>query len=73
MNNRWLGGTLTNYQTLRQKSIHRLKKIEKMSQDGTYDKLTKKEALNLERTREKLEQNIGGIKDMPAYRRRSLY
>ena len=64
MNNRWLGGTLTNYQTLR-KSIHRLKKIEKMAQDGTYEKLTKKEALNLERTREKLEQNIGGIKDMP--------
>ena len=62
--NRWLGGTLTNFPTIR-KSIHRLKKIEKMSQDGTYEKLTKKEALNLERTRQRLEDNIGGFKDMP--------
>lgn len=65
INNRWLGGTLTNFQTIR-KSIHRLKRIEKMSTDGTYDKLTKKEALNLERAREKLDVNIGGIKDMPS-------
>ena len=64
VNHRWLGGTLTNFPTIR-KSIHRLKRIEKMSSDGTYDKLTKKEVLNLERTRFKLERNLGGIKDMP--------
>jgi len=64
MNHRWLGGTLTNHPTIRQ-SIHRLRKIEKMAADGTYQKLTKKEALNLERSREKLERNLGGIKDMP--------
>ena len=64
INHRWLGGTLTNFSTIRQ-SIHRLKRIEKMSQDGTYDKLPKKEVLMFEREREKLERNIGGIKDMP--------
>jgi len=64
MNHRWLGGTLTNHPTIR-KSIHKLKKIEKMSQDGTYEKMTKKEALNLERLRQKLDINLGGIKDMP--------
>jgi small subunit ribosomal protein S2 len=64
VNFRWLGGTLTNYQTLK-KGVHRLKRIEKMASDGTYAKLTKKEALNLERMREKLERNLGGIKDMP--------
>jgi small subunit ribosomal protein S2 len=63
MNYRWLGGTMTNYKTIRQ-SINHLKKLEKMSEDGTYDKLTKKEVLNLERQREKLEKNLGGIKDM---------
>lgn len=64
INNRWLGGTLTNYPTIRQ-SIHRLKKLEKMSQDGTYEKITKKEALDFDRQKEKLTDNIGGIKDMP--------
>lgn len=64
INHRWLGGTMTNYPTLKQ-SIHRLKRLEKMSADGTYEKLTKKEALNLERDRFKLERNLGGIKDMP--------
>lgn len=64
MNHRWLGGTLTNFPTIR-KSIHKLKKIEKMSQDGTYEKITKKEAINLERLREKLDINLGGIKNMP--------
>ncbi len=64
INHRWLGGTLTNFQTIRQ-SIHRLKKIERMSKDGTFQKLTKKEALGLTREQEKLERNIGGIKDMP--------
>ena len=64
INHRWLGGTLTNFQTIRQ-SIHRLKRLEKMAQDGTFQKLTKKEALNLDRERIKLERNLGGIKNMP--------
>lgn len=64
INHRWLGGTLTNYTTIRQ-SIHRLRKIERMSQDGTFQKLTKKEVLGLTREQEKLERNLGGIKDMP--------
>ena len=64
INHRWLGGTLTNFSTIRQ-SIHRLRKIERMSQDGTFDKLTKKEVLVLTREQEKLERNLGGIKDMP--------
>lgn len=65
MNNRWLGGTLTNFPTIR-RSIHKLKKIERMSEDGTFDKLTKKEALSFDRLREKLHANLGGIKNMPA-------
>ena len=64
MNNRWLGGTLTNYPTIR-KSIHKLKKIEKMSTDGTYEKLTKKEALNFDRLLQKIDANLSGIKNMP--------
>jgi len=63
VNNRWLGGMLTNYATIKG-SIDRLKKIEVMAQDGTYDLLTKKEALQLEREREKLEKSLGGIKMM---------
>jgi small subunit ribosomal protein S2 len=63
VNNRWLGGMLTNFQTIKG-SIDRLKKIEMMSQDGTYQLLTKKEGLELEREREKLEKTLGGIKGM---------
>lgn len=63
VNNRWLGGMLTNFATIKG-SIDRLKKIEAMSQDGTYDLLTKKEVLQLEREREKLEKSLGGIKTM---------
>jgi small subunit ribosomal protein S2 len=63
VNNRWLGGMLTNFSTIKG-SIDRLKKIEIMSQDGTYDLLTKKEALDLERERAKLEKSLGGIKAM---------
>ena len=63
MNERWLGGTLTNFATIK-KSIRRLKNIEKMATDGTYDKLTKKEILGLEREREKLDMVLGGIRDM---------
>ena len=64
VNHRWLGGTLTNYSTIRQ-SIHRLKRIEKMAIDGTFQKLPKKEVLGLEHEKFKLERNLGGIKDMP--------
>jgi small subunit ribosomal protein S2 len=61
--NRWLGGTLTNFKTIKT-GIERLKTIEKMSQDGTYERLPKKEIASLEREREKLEKNLGGIKEM---------
>ncbi|MGF1696915.1 30S ribosomal protein S2 [Vibrio kyushuensis] len=63
VNNRWLGGMLTNYKTVRQ-SIKRLKELEAQAQDGTFDKLTKKEALMRTREMEKLEKSLGGIKDM---------
>lgn len=61
--NRWLGGMLTNFTTVR-KSIERLKKIETMKEDGTYNVLTKKEVSQLEKEREKLEKNLCGIKEM---------
>ena len=60
---RWLGGTLTNWRTMR-KSIERLKMLDRQAVDGTYDNLTKKEARTRERLREKLERNLGGIKNM---------
>jgi small subunit ribosomal protein S2 len=63
VNNRWLGGMMTNFTTIK-KSIDRLKKIEAMATDGTFDLITKKEGLQLEREREKLEKNLGGIKMM---------
>lgn len=63
VNHRWLGGMLTNWKTVRQ-SIKRLKDLEAQSQDGTFDKLTKKEALVRTREMEKLELSLGGIKDM---------
>ncbi|MCD6581377.1 MAG: 30S ribosomal protein S2 [Desulfuromusa sp.] len=63
VNNRWLGGMLTNFQTIKA-SIDRLKKIEAMVADGTIEQYTKKEALQLDRQREKLEKNLGGIKHM---------
>ena len=63
VNHRWLGGMLTNWKTIRQ-SIRRLKELEAQSQDGTFDKLTKKEALMRTREMEKLERSLGGIKDM---------
>jgi len=63
VNNRWLGGMLTNFTTIKQ-SIDRLKKIEVMAQDGTYELLTKKEVLQLEREKDKLERSLGGIKMM---------
>ncbi|MBI5463191.1 MAG: 30S ribosomal protein S2, partial [Gammaproteobacteria bacterium] len=63
VNYRWLGGMLTNYKTVRQ-SIRRLKELMAMSQDGSMDRLSKKEALMLRREMEKLERSLGGIKDM---------
>lgn len=63
VNHRWLGGMLTNWKTVRQ-SIKRLKDLETQSQDGTFEKLTKKEALMRTRELEKLENSLGGIKDM---------
>lgn len=63
VNRRWLGGMLTNYKTVKQ-SINRLKAIEEMQANGTLDRRTKKEKLMITRELEKLENNIGGIKDM---------
>lgn len=62
--NRWLGGTLTNFRTIKT-GIERLKELDRMSADGSFEKFTKKEALGLSRERERLEFNLGGIKDMP--------
>ncbi len=63
VNHRWLGGMLTNYKTIRG-SIKKLKELETQEQDGTFERLTKKEALMLTREKLKLERSIGGIKDM---------
>lgn len=63
VNQRWLGGMLTNYQTIR-KSIDRLEEIAKMSEDGTFDLLPKKEVAQLEHEYERLDRFLGGIKDM---------
>ena len=60
---RWLGGTLTNYKTIRQ-SIRRLADLETQAEDGTFDLLTKKEGLQRRRMMEKLQRSLGGIKDM---------
>jgi small subunit ribosomal protein S2 len=60
---RWLGGMLTNYKTIRQ-SVKRLVTLEEMAEEGGFDGLTKKEILGLNREREKLEKSLGGIKDM---------
>ena len=63
VNNRWLGGMLTNFSTIK-KSLQRLKKIEKMEIDGTFDNLTKKEVSGLLKEKAKLTKNLGGIKEM---------
>ena len=65
VNHRWLGGMLTNFQTVKQ-SIKRLKDLEKMSTDETFERLGKKEVLGLQRELAKLERSLGGIKDMNA-------
>src|SRR6201991_3623000 len=63
VNQRWLGGLLTNFQTV-QKSIKRLRDLEAMQTDGRYEKLTKKKRIKLDREREILEKNLSGIKNM---------
>jgi len=63
VNNRWLGGMLTNFFTIK-KSLLRLKKLEKMEVDGTFENLTKKEIAGLAKERAKLHKNLGGIKEM---------
>ena len=63
VNERWLGGMLTNFKTI-QSRIKRLKEIERMSQDGTFDVLPKKEVINLKKEWDRLEKNLGGIKEM---------
>ena len=63
VNERWLGGMLTNFKTIRTR-IERLKEIERMAEDGTFDVLPKKEVANLKKEWDKLEKNLGGIKNM---------
>ena len=60
---RWLGGMLTNFETIRAR-VERLKKLEEMANDGTFDMLPKKEVIGLKKEMEKLEKNLGGIKEM---------
>lgn len=64
VNHRWLGGTLTNWSTI-QKRVARLKELRAMAEDGTFDRLPKKEVALLNKSREKLEKFLGGIADMP--------
>ena len=63
VNERWLGGMLTNFKTI-QSRIKRLKDIERMAEDGTFDVLPKKEVIGLKKELEKLQKNLGGIKEM---------
>ena len=63
VNERWLGGMLTNFKTI-QSRIKRLKEIEAMQEDGTFDVLPKKEVIALKKEMDKLQKNLGGIKDM---------
>ena len=66
VNQRWLGGILTNFKTIKL-SIEKLRKIEKMKEDGTYDLLTKKEVAKYETIRQRLVKNLGGVKDMKGF------
>ena len=66
VNERWLGGMLTNFRTI-QSRIARLRQIERMSEDGTFDVLPKKEVIGLRKEWDKLEKNLGGIKDMTEF------
>jgi small subunit ribosomal protein S2 len=63
VDHRWLGGMLTNFKTVKQ-SIKRLREMEQMSQDGSFDRLAKKEALGLQRELDKLQRSLGGFKEL---------
>jgi len=63
VNNRWLGGTLTNFRTIKQ-GLDRLRTLERMHEDGTYEQLPKKEVIQLEKERTRLEKYLGGLKNM---------
>jgi ribosomal protein S2, bacterial type len=63
VNNRWLGGMMTNFTTIK-KRINKLEELEKMEEDGTFEVLPKKEVIKLKNEQEKLERNLGGIKEM---------
>ncbi|MBI5534704.1 MAG: 30S ribosomal protein S2 [Deltaproteobacteria bacterium] len=63
VNNRWLGGTLTNFRTIKQ-GLDRLRSLERMQEDGTYEQLPKKEVIRLEKERARLEKYLGGLKNM---------
>ncbi|AYF54797.1 30S ribosomal protein S2 [Clostridium botulinum C] len=65
VNNRWLGGMLTNFKTIRTR-INKLEELEKMEEDGTFEVLPKKEVIKLRNEKEKLEKNLGGIKNLDA-------
>ena len=71
VNERWLGGMLTNFKTI-QSRIQRLKDIERMEEDGTFDVLPKKEVIELKKEWSKLEKNLGGIKEMKRVDRKSV-
>ena len=63
VNNRWLGGMLTNFETIKGR-VNRLKELERMAEDGTFEVLPKKEVIELRKETDKLEKNLGGIKEM---------
>src|SRR5258706_9030938 len=65
VDHRWLGGILTNFKTVKQ-SIKRLKEMELMQQDGSFERISKKEALGLTREMEKLQRSLGGLKELAA-------
>ncbi len=72
VNNRWLGGMLTNFRTIKTR-IARLEALDKMEEDGTFEVLPKKEVINLKNEREKLEKNLGGIRNMDANKIGALF
>ena len=72
VNNRWLGGMLTNFKTIKAR-IRRLEELNKMEEDGTFDVLPKKEVIKLRSEREKLEKNLGGIQNMDSHNIGALF
>jgi len=72
VNNRWLGGMMTNFTTIKAR-INKLEELEKMEQDGTFEVLPKKEVIKLKNEQEKLEKNLGGIKEMNSHNIGALF